>query len=140
MLLSKIEKLPDGKFLLHAAAAWTVSACALLCISALAANAAGMGEQSLAYLGSAVSFLCAAAAGAAAAGHSEAAGLLTALLTGTFLVILLLTLGFLIRGHEMDPSSILSLVSFTYAGVLTGVLLLPGSGKKARKRRAYTRH
>ncbi|MBQ7693165.1 MAG: TIGR04086 family membrane protein [Oscillospiraceae bacterium] len=139
MFHGKIEKLPDGGFLLHAAAAWTVSACLLLCVGSVLANAVGMGELGISYLSSCLSFLCAAAAGAAASRKAGTAGLWTALMTGTFLVILLLTLGFLIQGRDMDPSSILSLVSFTYAGTLVGVLLMPKKAKKAGKRRAYKR-
>ncbi len=139
MFHGKIEKLPDGAFLLHAAAAWTVSACLLLCVGSALANAAGLGEQGISYLSSCLSFLCAAAAGAAASRRAGTAGLWTALMTGTFLVILLLTLGFLIQGQDMDPASILSLVSFTYAGALVGVLLMPKKRKKTQKRYAYKR-
>lgn len=139
MFHGKIEKLPDGAFLLHTAAAWTVSACLLLCVGSALANAAGMGEQGISYLSSCLSFLCAAAAGAAASRRAGTAGLWTALMTGTFLVILLLTLGFLIQGQDMDPASILSLVSFTYAGALVGVLLMPKKRKKTQKRYAYKR-
>ena len=140
MFFSKIEKLPDGSFLLNAAAAWFLSAVLLLCIASVLANAAGLGEQGVAYLSSAVSFLCAAAAGTAAARKSTSNGLVTALMTGGFLVLLLLTVGFLIAGRNLDPSSILSLVSFSFAGALVGTLVMPKTAKKSSKHRNYRRH
>lgn len=140
MFFSKIEKLPDGRFLLNAAAVWFLSACVLLGLGSVLANAAGLGERGVAYLSSVISFLSAAAAGCAAARKSTAGGLVTALLAGSFLIILLLTVGFLVAGRGMDPSSILSLVSFTYAGVLVGTLIMPKSAKKASKHHAYRHH
>lgn len=137
LFFGKIEKLPDGSFLLNAAAAWLLSACAQLCLGSILANAAGMGERGVAYLGSALSFLCAAAAGGVASRKSKANGLATSLITGSFLIILLLTLGFLIAGRGLDPSLILSLVSFTYAGTLAGTLLTPKSVKKSPKHRGF---
>ena len=114
--------LPDAGFLASAAAAWCLCAVVLLCMTALIAASTGVGEQMLGYLSSFNSFFCASAAGAAAINRSRMSRMFTALVTGTALVILLLTVGFLIRGEEMDPSSILSVVSFTYAGVLTGTV------------------
>lgn len=140
MFLKKIEKLPDGSFLLNAAAAWFLSAVLLIGIASVLANTAGMGEQGIAYLSSALSFLCAAAAGAAAAKKSPSNGFVTALMTGSFLVILLLTAGFLTAGRNLDPSSILSLVSFSYAGALVGTLLMPKTVKKSSKKRNYRRN
>lgn len=140
VFFSKMEKLPDGRFLLSAAAAWLLGASVLLCVGSLIANAAGLGERGVAYLCSAVSFLCAVIAGSAASRRSGTNGIVTALLSGSFLVILLLTVGFLIAGRDMDPSSILSLVSFTYAGVLVGILLMPKTVKKPAKRHSFRRN
>lgn len=128
-------ELSGGAFLLSAAAAWLMCAIAALAAASLIANAAAMGEQGLGWLSSAISFLCAAFAGAAAARKKRSKNLATALLTSTALVILLLTVGFLIKGQEMSPSSILSLVSFTYAGVLFGLYILWHPGRENRKRR-----
>ena len=126
--------LPDADFLIGASAAWCLCAVVMLCMTALIAATTGLGEQVLGYLSSINSFFCASAAGAAAINRSRMSRMLTALVTGTALVILLLTVGFLIRGKEMDPSSILSVVSFTYAGVLTGTVFRL---KSARRRSQY---
>ena len=126
-------KLPEAAFLLSAAGAWLLSACILLAVTTLAANLAGLGEQGLGYLSSLNSFLCAVAAGAAAVKRSRASRLLTALLTGTGLVILLLTAGFLVKGETLDPSAVLSVVSFTYAGALLGAALGPKAGRPSSR-------
>ena len=134
MFSGEKTQLPEGSFFISAAAAWLLSACVLLAAATLAANLTGMGEQGMGILSSALSFLCAAAAGRAAAKKQRTKKLLTAFLTSAMLVILLLTVGFLIQGPELDPSSILSLVSFTYAGVFFGVCVLSGSDRRAIKR------
>lgn len=126
--------LPDTGFLVSAMAAWCMCALVTLSLTALLAATTGMGEQVLGYLSSANSFICAAAAGAAAISRSRLPRFFTALLTGTALVILLLTAGFLIRGEEMDPSSILSVVSFSYAGALTGCVFRLKPGKQRGRR------
>ena len=132
LLSNEKQILPDAGFLVSAMAAWCLCAVLMLCITALLAATTGMGEQMLGYLSSINSFVCAAAAGASAINRSRMSRIFTLLLTGTALVILLLTVGFLIRGEEMDPSSILSVVSFTYAGVLTGTVfrLKPAANRR----------
>lgn len=134
MLIREKEKLPDLGFLLSAAAAWIASAIVLLILAALTANAIGLGEQGIGYLSSALSFITAAAAGYFAAHRHGSAGFVTALTTATALVISLLTVGFLVKGEEMSPSAILSIVSFTYAGVLLGVFIHPKKKNSGRKR------
>lgn len=130
----------SGGFLLSAMAAWAFSAGILLCMAALAADISKVGETSLAYFSSALSFLTAAAAGLAAARHRKAGGLVTALASSTTIVILLLTLGFLIRGEKLDPSAVLSVVSFTYAGCLFGACLLYKPMKKNGKQLFHRRN
>ena len=129
---------PDGRFLLSAAAVWGLSALVLLCLAALTANLAGFGEAGLGRLSSAISFLAAAAAGAAAARKRQKGGFVTALLTATALVILLLTVGVIAEGRAMDPSAVLSVASFTYAGCLVGAVLFPRQRKKQGKHKLYT--
>ena len=135
--MNEKEEFRDLSFLLSAAAAWLLCAVVLLSLGTLLANGTGMGEQGIAYLSSALSFLCAAAAGRSAARRRKSSALSTALLSATALVILLLTVGFLIKGESMDPSSILSLVSFTYAGVLLGTTLLYHPGNRRKKPLPY---
>ena len=123
MLNGENKGLPDGRYLLRAGLAWTVSAAVLLLVGTLAANFFGLGEQGLGVMSSAVSFLAACFAGIAATRGCSASKLLVSLTTATVLVIFLLTVGFLIKGEEMNASAVLSIVSFTYAGVLSGSIL-----------------
>ena len=55
------------------------------------------------------------------------------------LCILLLTVGFLIRGRGLDASAVLSVASFTVAGALSGALLVR-SGKRRHRKTAFTHH
>ena len=132
-------KWPGGSVFISAAAAWLLSAFVLLTASALTANLTGMGEQGIGILSSALSFLCAAASGWAAAKKQRTNRLLTALITSTMLVVLLLTVGFMIQETELNPSSILSLVSFTYAGVLFGALIMYWPKTAVRKSPHFVR-
>ncbi len=132
-----MEGLSDPRYLLSAAAAWMLSALVLACIATMLANAFGLGEQGIAYLSSALSFVCAAVAGLAAARKRKAASLSAALICAAALVIALLSIGFLIEGSKLNPSSILSLVSFTIAGVLFGNLILYHPDRKKKKRAFY---
>ena len=140
MLSVRKVEFPDGLFLVRALIAWGLSAAILLVLAALIANAAKMGEQGIAYLSSGISFLSAAAAGRAAAESKKSNSLGIALITATALVIFLLTAGFLIRGEDMAPSSVLSLVSFGFAGVLFGSLILYSPGRPRSKRAVNPRN
>lgn len=140
MLSMKKDEFPDGLFLFSALIAWLLCAAILLVLAALIANAAKMGEQGIAYLSSGVSFLCAAAAGKAAAESKKSNSLAIAVITATALVIFLLTAGFLIRGEDMAPSSVLSLVSFGYVGVLFGSLILYKPDRPRSKRTVNPRN
>ena len=140
MLSVKKVEFPNGLFLVRALTSWLLCAAILLVIAALIANAAKMGEQGMAYLSSGISFLCAAAAGKAAAESKKTNNPGIALITATALVIFLLTAGFLIRGEDMAPSSVLSLVSFGYAGVLFGSLILYKPDRPRSKRTVNPRN
>ena len=127
--------MPDGRSLLRAIAAWVLSAPVFLAMAAFAANVTGAGEMSIGYISSAVSFLSAAAAGYNAMRNQKSAGIAAALITATAIVIMLLSVGFLIKGEEMNASSMISLVSFTYAGILVGAIGIPKKEKSYGKRR-----
>ena len=118
-------RLPNAEFLLNALFGWLAGAVLLLLITTLIANMAGVGERGLGYMSSAISFFAAVAAGISAARRQSAARLPAALIAATALVIVLLTIGFLIRREGMDSSAILSIVSFTYAGVVMGMFINP---------------
>ena len=120
----------DSAFLLSAAAAWLLSAAWLVLVCALVLHHMAAGERILAYVSSAVSFLAAVAAGAAAAGKRREGRLYAAIFSAAVIVTALLTVGFMIRGSRMDPSAVLSVVSFSFAGCLTGAMLQRGKRKK----------
>ena len=119
MFLKDRWTLPNAGFLLHALLGWIVGAVLLLLVTSLIANTAEVGD----------------AAGISAARRQSAARLPAALIAATALVIVLLTIGFLIRGEGMDSSAILSIVSFTYAGVVMGMFIYP-----KRKRHGMNYH
>ena len=77
--------------------------------------------------------------GVAAAKKKKTNSLMTALITATALVIFLLTVGFLIKGEEMAASSVLSLVSFGYAGVLFGAMVLHNPDRSKVRRTVFPR-
>lgn len=113
----------------RAAAAWIISA-AILCllISALVYRF-GSGERTLGYLSSLVSFIAAVFAGASAARCRTEGQLLTGVASAFTITLLLLTAGYLIGGKSMDPSGILSVVSFSFSGAMAGSVLF-GKRKK----------
>ena len=55
------------------------------------------------------------------------------LLCGAGLSLVLLTAGFLIAGKGMDPSGILSVLSFTMTGCLAGAILLGGRKRETKR-------
>ena len=128
-------KLPGPGRLLRAALAWTISAAVLVLLGASLLCLLRAGEESLAYVSAAVSFFAAFAAGHAA-GKGGGSRLFSGLVCGFALCILLLTLGFLIKGDALDASAVLSVTSFTIAGALSGAFLCR-SGKKKRRRAAF---
>ena len=132
--------IPDGRVLLRAAAAWLLCALILLALGALLANALSFGEKQIAYLSSAISFFAATAAGAAAAGQRRKGRFGAALFAATALVILLLSIGFVIRGEELDPSAVLSLASFSYAGCLFGSFVFGKPRVRTRTARPLPRN
>ena len=132
-------RLFSPRFLLSAAAAWAVSAAALVLLGAILLRILHAGEEALAYVSSAVSFLAAFAAGLAAASKTGGARLAAGLISGFALCILLLTLGFLIKGESLDASAVLSVASFTVAGALSGALLYR-SGRSGRRKTGFAHH
>ena len=131
-------QLPGPGRLLRAVLAWTISAAAFVLLGALFLRLLHAGEEALVYVSAAVSFLSAFAAGLAA-GKGGGARLLSGLICGFSLCILLLTLGFLIRGEALDASAVLSVTSFTIAGAISGAFI-NRSGKRKRRRTSFAQH
>ena len=112
----------DSGFLLSAFAVWLISAFSLLVVSSVILNEVGCSEQTLGYVSSAISFVSALSAGIAAARKRKSGKIYTALLTASVLVTSFLTLGFLIKGAEIEPSAIMSIISFTFSGCMVGAI------------------
>jgi len=104
--------------------AWLAAALILCFLTACVIRAHSVGSEYFGYISAGLSFLCAAFAGAVGSrGEGRlGAGLLCALL----LSIVLLTAGFVIGGGRLDPSGVLSVVSFSFAGCLLGGLVFGG--------------
>ena len=115
---------------------WIVSAVTLCFPAACVIRAHGISSAALAYVSSALSFLCTMLAAAVGSGGEKR--LVSGLLCGAGLSLVLLTAGFLIAGKDMDPSGILSVLSFTVAGCLTGAILFRGR-KRDTKRNDFRR-
>jgi len=125
----------DPRFLLSAAFAWLVSALILLLLSSILLNELGCTEKSLGYTSSAISFAAAMIAGMAAGRKRKAGAVYTALLTASAMVTALLTIGFMINGNEIEASAVMSVISFSFAGCLVGVVMFTGSGKNKKRYR-----
>ena len=123
----------DFSFLVSAFFIWLMSALVMLVISTIILNEFGCSEKSLGYTSSLLSFLTALCAGIAAGRKRKSGGLYTSLLTSTAIVIALLTIGFIIAGPDIEASAVMSLVSFTFAGCMAGIVFF-SSPIQRRKR------
>ena len=127
-------------FLLSGIAAWIATAMVLLPIGAFILSRVDATERILAYFSSALNFAAASAAGAAAVRKNGRGRLLCAALVSTFIVILLLFLGFVISSSGLSPDGVLSVVMFTYSGGLFGAVFVPaGAGKDKLRAKAKRR-
>ena len=136
--MGKNMMIPGGlRRLLRALMTWAVSALLLLLAVSLILSRGKAGSALLGYCSSAISFLSAAAAAYFASDRKQDRPLLRGLLLALFLVIVLLTLGFLVREKEMNPSGILSVCCFTFAGTLLGGVLSP-RGKRRKRTKGKT--
>lgn len=135
MSLANLREKWDPRFLLKAAVAWAVAALVLLLAASLLVSKSGMGEGSVGYVSSAISFLSALAAGAAAA-QGRHGGFAAGLMAAAALTLVLLTVGFIIEGPAIEASGILSVVTFSFSGALAGSVFLSGRGRTKKKRSA----
>ena len=131
---------PGGspRLLLRALGAWAAASLVLLPLAALLLSRLRIGSAAIGYWSSGLSFLAAFYAGLTAGDKRKDGSLSTCVATGFLLIILLLTVGYLVKG-SLDPSGILSVVSFTFAGVLFGGLTAGGK-RKGRRRNAFSLH
>ena len=126
----------DASFIPEAIRGWLISAPVLLILGAVIVNSVDAGTDTLAYVSAAVSFLSAFSAGFSAGSSAKTGRVYAALLSAAVITLSLLTIGFLIKGSELSPDGILSVVSFTFAGVAAGCAAAP---KKMKKRKGAHR-
>ena len=125
----------EPRTVLCALAVWAVSALVLLCIACLILSKVSLGEAAMGYVSSALSFSSAAFAGAVL-GRGRAGGVVyPAMLTAAVLVTVLLTVGFIIEGADLQSSGVLSVVSFTFTGCLFGAVAAGGKKSKSHRKR-----
>ena len=122
-----------GGAYLRALAAWALSAFVLLLVLSWILSVTGCGSTVLGYLSSAISFCAALFSGLVFCRERQGRETAASLVLALVLVVLLLSLGILIGDKALDPSGILSVVTFTFAGVAAGSLLFPGTRKTSRK-------
>ena len=113
----------DLRFLLRAAAAWLLSAAVLLPAAAAVITLADLKASSFPVFGAATGFLCAAAAGYSAKGRSGAPLWKITIAASFFLLILLLTTGFLVSDGKLGAGGILAVAGETVIGCWLGTLL-----------------
>ena len=126
----------DAGFIPAAIKGWLISAPVLLILGAVIINSIDAGTDTLAYVSAAVSFLSAFTAGIFAGRCAGTGRLYAGLLSAAVITLSLLTVGFLVRGSELSPDGILSVVSFTFTGVAAGCAAAP---KKMKKRKGAHR-
>ena len=119
------------RLLVRGLLAWLAAALTLCFLAACVIRALGLGSEYYGYISAGLSFLCAVFAGAVASGGERK--LATGLICALFLSIVLLTAGFVIGGRRLDPSAVLSVVSFSFAGCLIGSLLFGGKRADQKK-------
>lgn len=126
----------DASFIPAAIRGWLISVPVLLILGAVIVNSVDAGTDTLAYVSAAVSFFSAFTAGIFAGRCAQTGRLYAGLLSAAVITLCLLTVGFLVKGSELSPDGILSVVSFTFAGVAAGCAAAP---KKMKKRKGAHR-
>ncbi len=132
--MQKIVESPLGlRLLARALLVYALTAFLLLVLASFFLARSNVGSHVLGYVSSGISFLSAFLSSRLLLRAQKTGSLAPAMLFAVLLVILLLTIGFLAGDRKMDPSGVLSVVSFTFAGVsLAGVLPLRISPRRRR--------
>ena len=134
--MNKAIEFPDVRFVLNAVVTWCISALLLVVIASLIATLSGISLNAVAYISSALSFISALVAGMRAMRERGKGAIITGAVVGVTITILALTLGFIIDAAKIQADGILSVVTFTIAGAVTGSVFCPQKKrKKGRGRR-----
>ncbi len=134
----------DLKFLFRGIVVWSISALVLLLILSAVVSKCSISSSSIGYISSALSFATAFLAGTLALKGNNNGLLVKGFILSAALTILLLTVGFIIKGDCMKPSGILSVVSFTLSGCLLGCVMSSffkgnSSGRKFKRKNPFHR-
>lgn len=134
--MNKAIEFPDVRFVLNAVVTWCISVLLLVVIASLIATLSGISLNAVAYISSALSFISALVAGMRAMRERGKGAIITGAVVGVTITILALTLGFIIDAAKIQADGILSVVTFTIAGAVTGSVFCPQKKrKKGRGRR-----
>ncbi len=122
----------DAGFILPAVTAWFAGALVSLLPAAFILYRFDLGGGSVGYISSAMSFIAALAAGAAAGRARRSGTLYCAAVAAAVIVTMLLTVGFIIAGPDIQSSGVISVVSFTFAGCASGALIFGSAGNRRK--------
>ncbi len=126
----------DIGLLISAVFGWLFSAGILLSMFSLLICKTSMDSSYIGYISSLISFLSAVFAGLYSYRNIKGETFVSSLATALFIVIILLTIGFMVQGKDMTPAGVISVASFTFAGMLVGCnirYILRKKGKKQIK-------
>ena len=117
---------------------WVIAALLVLSIVSLILWKLELPSRFLAYGSALISFLSAAAvAGKTATLHKRS--LLSAIAQSVLLLVFLLGAGFVLSKGKLSRDAVLSVSSFTIAGVLVGSMLVPQQNRRIKSQNVYRR-
>ena len=117
---------------------WVIAALLVLSIVSLILWKLELPSRFLAYGSALISFLSAAAvAGKTATLHKRS--LLSAIAQSVLLLVFLLGAGFLLSKGKLSRDAVLSVSSFTIAGVLVGSMLVPQQNRRIKSQNIHRR-
>lgn len=123
----------DIGLLISAVFGWLFSAGILLSMFSLLICKTSMDSSYIGYISSLISFLSAVFAGLYSYRNIKGETFVSSLATALFIVIFLLTIGFIVQGKDMTPAGVISVASFTFAGMLLGSNVRYFLRKKSKK-------
>ena len=119
---NRVNNICDPGSLALSFAVWLISAGIISMIASKIIFSLRLSESCWGYFSSGISFLAAAASGIITVGRRGKWNAGSTAINALFLVIALLTVGYLISDGELDQSAIMSTVSFTFSGYLLSYL------------------
>ena len=121
-------------FVVKAILTWIIWAFTLTLIFSFIISKTSFDSSYIAYISSVISFISAVFAGHKASICRRDSGINTGLFTAIFLIIFILTIGFVVKGESISSSGVISVVSFTFAGVIVGACGIAGLRYGNRKK------